>query len=452
MTGHDVAVPGGHVYHVVLAIPADDGHLGDALWREHLEQAVATLGFGPDPRGRGGCRWVAVHHGTSTAGNDHVHLVLNLVRGDGRIASTYRDWPRWRQWCREVEDRGRLTPTSPAGAGQRATSRAELDRAHRRGQDTDRARLRRRVQQAAAAAGTEVEFLQQLAAAGVRWKPHLTGRRVVGYSVALDPGTGQDPAWWVGGSSLHRSLSLPRLRQRWGPPPAARPLWTDRSDLGPVTTQPDPGGGHRAQQALAEATPAMRALLHGPPDADTWHVLAEQTTRVLTVLDRHDPHSPLRRGHDHLARATPTPRQPGGRPPTRIALPVLAEAAWLTAHSGTLAPLVVATLILTVYGLVQLLANTAERHHIHPAARLAATRSVRTLATHPTVQNPPPTPGPPASTTRSTATRQAGNALQPPQPGPTNHGTSPPPTPPRRTPRPQQPTRPPPDHPPRRGR
>ena len=46
------------------------------------ETAAQRLGFG-QPHSSTGVRWVAVHHGKSTAGNDHIHLVANLVREDG---------------------------------------------------------------------------------------------------------------------------------------------------------------------------------------------------------------------------------------------------------------------------------------------------------------------------------------------------------------------------------
>ncbi|GAA1339335.1 hypothetical protein GCM10009660_23470 [Catellatospora bangladeshensis] len=63
------------------------------------------MGFGPTDDGRAGCRWAVVHHGPSKEGNDHVYVAINLVRGDGSVANTCRDLPRWRQWCLEVEQR-----------------------------------------------------------------------------------------------------------------------------------------------------------------------------------------------------------------------------------------------------------------------------------------------------------------------------------------------------------
>lgn len=142
---HEVEVPGGHVYHVPLSLPAEDGLLGDKRWRQVVEEAIDRLGFGPDSDGRGGCRWIAVHHGLSINGNDHVHVVVQLVRGDGRIADLYRDWPKWDAVCQAAEQRWNLTRTRRAGAGERPLSRAELERANRTGRDPTRRELARRV-------------------------------------------------------------------------------------------------------------------------------------------------------------------------------------------------------------------------------------------------------------------------------------------------------------------
>ena len=124
----------------------------------------------------------------SAQGNDHLHLVVNVVRGDGSQADLYKDWPRWRAWSRQVEDHYSLTRTAPAGEGrQRATTRPELERAAAASIPTDREQLRRIVGEAAAEAGSEMSFVALLRAAGVLVAPHLTGGRVTGYTVALDP-------------------------------------------------------------------------------------------------------------------------------------------------------------------------------------------------------------------------------------------------------------------------
>jgi hypothetical protein len=182
---HEVEVPGGHVYHVPLSLPAEDGLLGDTRWRQVVEEAIDRLGFGPDSAGRGGCRWIAVHHGLSINGNDHIHVVVQLVRGDGRIADLYRDWPKWDAVCQAAEERWNLTRTRRAGAGERPLSRAELERVDRTGRDPARRELAHRLRAAASATSSELEFLADLRSSGVLIQPRLSGEQVVGYRVAL---------------------------------------------------------------------------------------------------------------------------------------------------------------------------------------------------------------------------------------------------------------------------
>ncbi|QQQ74788.1 hypothetical protein IOD16_27125 [Saccharothrix sp. 6-C] len=221
-TGHEVDLEGGHVYHLVLSIPSQDGALGDARWRELVEEAVDRMGFGPTDDGRAGCRWVAVHHGPSKDGNDHVHVAINLVRGDGTIADTYRNWPRWRQWCLEVEQRLDLTRTSPANqtAPIRST-RAEVEKATRyRRADTNRDLLRTKVRTAAVEASSAREFIALLerdlqVAVQPRWG---SDRQLTAYRVALRAEwekASADGRIWFSGSSLAHDLSAPKLTARW---------------------------------------------------------------------------------------------------------------------------------------------------------------------------------------------------------------------------------------------
>jgi hypothetical protein len=75
-------------------------------------EAVRELGFdGGD--GQVPCRWVAVRHGRSGAGNDRVHLVVNLVREDGKVASTDNDFKRLSAFCAAKERRYRLMLVAP---------------------------------------------------------------------------------------------------------------------------------------------------------------------------------------------------------------------------------------------------------------------------------------------------------------------------------------------------
>jgi hypothetical protein len=89
--GHGTQVRGGHVWHCSISNPRTDRTLTDAEWAELAREVVDRLGFS-EASGRAPCRWVAVHHGQSTEGNDHIHLVVNLVREDGTKASIWNDW------------------------------------------------------------------------------------------------------------------------------------------------------------------------------------------------------------------------------------------------------------------------------------------------------------------------------------------------------------------------
>ncbi|MDX3656261.1 hypothetical protein PV646_02975 [Streptomyces sp. ID05-26A] len=298
MTGHAVQLDGGHVYHVALSLPRQDGQLGDARWRALVEEAVDRVGFGPTDDGRAGCRWVAVHHGPSKDGNDHVHLAVNLVRGDGTIADTYRDWPRWRQWCLDVENRLGLTRTSPADktAAIRPT-RAETEKAarnHRPG--TSRDFLRRAVRAAAAEAASATEFIQLLqrellVTVEARWDHHgsLTGYRVAASGDWST--TSPDGRVWYGGGSLAHDLSAPKLTNRWaatsaaaGPDDELAGARRDANDLLARATQ----ATENARSHLAALLDASDTSTGGGGDGIT-HAAADMLIAVATTIDRPTP-------------------------------------------------------------------------------------------------------------------------------------------------------------------
>ena len=53
------------------------------IGRAIAEAFVAKMGFDDHEGTKAPTRWVAARHGLSAGGNDHVHLVVNLVREDG---------------------------------------------------------------------------------------------------------------------------------------------------------------------------------------------------------------------------------------------------------------------------------------------------------------------------------------------------------------------------------
>ncbi|WP_232784477.1 relaxase/mobilization nuclease domain-containing protein, partial [Carbonactinospora thermoautotrophica] len=155
--------PGGYVWHCSLSIPAEDRTLSDEEWAVVARELVDRLGFSA-ASGKAPCRWVAVRHGLSRAGNDHIHLVVNLIREDGTKASIWNDRRIASRVCAEFERRyGLRIVEGRTGAGMPGVSRAETEVAQRAGRpEPARLRLARIVRGCAVAAKTEAEFVRRL--------------------------------------------------------------------------------------------------------------------------------------------------------------------------------------------------------------------------------------------------------------------------------------------------
>jgi len=443
MTGHQVDLPDGHVYHVVLSIPPSDvvtaglspqpeaytdkdgkrhaqQRLPDALWRDLVESGIAALGLGADDEGRDGCRWVAVHHGLSTAGNDHVHVVVNVVRGDGRVANLHRDFLRWRDWCRRVEDERGWTRTAPAGEGRsKATSRIELVRAETSGKRTERDQLRDFVTAAAAESADEIGFVLGLRRRGVLIAAYPDTGPVTGYKVALRPehhaterGRVEPEPLWFAGSTLRRDLSLPRLRARWSdsrPLPASRQqtLWRDIADQ-PVGPQDSTGRTseqtlrrelNRVRAAVEAVTGATEGIAPAPGlDQRTWHLFVERTADLVAAVRPHDPYRLLDKVHDELTRAAQLPHpvptassitSPGAKllPVPVItaqdALRLLSAAARIAAHTRDVTPVVLALVVVAVLAIITALRANAERHAIREGVCQQLDAAIAVLIVHP---------------------------------------------------------------------
>ncbi|MEK8229321.1 relaxase/mobilization nuclease domain-containing protein [Oerskovia sp. M15] len=102
-TAYDVQVTGGHVWHCSLSLRADEGLLTGEQWNAIANDFVRAMGFDDNEGTKAPCRWVAVRHGVSTNGNDHIHLAVNLVREDGTKASVHNDFRRAQAAVRALE-------------------------------------------------------------------------------------------------------------------------------------------------------------------------------------------------------------------------------------------------------------------------------------------------------------------------------------------------------------
>lgn len=356
---HDVEVKGGHVWHCSLSLRAEEGQLTDDKWRELAESFVAKMGFDDAEGTKAPTRWVAVRHGLSSNGNDHVHLVVNLVREDGTKASIHNDHVRAQKACRELEaehglqrlegderdraSRGYDPAEREADARRRARGTFEgarragtekrtwwgLDTAERnalinaqRRDDEPRWALARTVRACATASADEAEFVRRMRRQGVLVRArYAEGRQdvITGYSVAAKPEPGERPIWY-GGGHLARDLTLPRLRAEWpdtaeGAMSAAAEWTAAKRGRRPVSPgremrEPDPALWREVGADLER----LREQLRSVPieDRDTWARVARQTSGAFAAWSARveETPGPLAATSDALARTAELRRRP----------------------------------------------------------------------------------------------------------------------------------------------
>lgn len=381
---------GAHVYHTAVSIHADDGELTDEQWAEVAERAAEKLGFteGPD---RAAVPWIAMRHGKSAEGNDHIHFVAVLCREDGRTPSVRRDFHMWREVREEFAAKWQLRTGRERGAGMPGLTQAEIQRADREGQaESPRTRLARLVRAAATGAQNEAEWLRRVRRSGVlirpRWAPG--GREtVVGYSVALRPERAGYKPVWFGGGKLAPDLTIDRLRERWAEPDEDLAAETLREWRPPGWRQM-PTARQLQRRRLRAAAWDEAATVVGqvreqlahldPADTAAWAGVAREAAGALSALAaRVDgaQRGQLSRAADALARAAQTGK---GRPRARrddVLRPLAGVAravadATLARHGG---PIAVASLVAQLGRLVQ----TVERVHRSMGRRVEAEQAER---------------------------------------------------------------------------
>lgn len=328
---YEVEVNGGHVWHCSLSLRADEGALSDEKWNEIANDFVKAMGFDDNEGTKAPCRWVAVHHGVSKNGNDHIHLAVNLVREDGTKASVHNDFRRAQAAARALEVEHGLEPLESAQA-QRATrgydpaereaqarsrARAKYERTRAKqgknspswenlsGADrkahiaaemrTDQPRflLSLKVRAASTASNSEAEFVRRMRRDGLLVRARFADGRtdvVTGYSVAERPEAGERPIWY-GGGHLGRDLTLPRLRDGWPDTPTgateAAAEWNaakrGRRVVAPgrEAHEPNPELWDQRNAELRELVDRLRAV--PVDDRDTWATVARQTSGALAA-------------------------------------------------------------------------------------------------------------------------------------------------------------------------
>lgn len=215
-------IKGGHIRHISLSLPKEEGRLPDEKWGMIAEDFMQKMGY-IGQEGKADVRWVALHHGLSGENkNDHIHLVVDLVRQDGTRAEIWRDRHRTQTAAREIEREHDLFKVSGITAARWHTPQ-ELEAAKRRGRDEpERDTLERIVRAASVSSQTEDEFVRRLRAEGLLVRgTRKKDDQVQGFSVAMKPPKDEKVIFY-GGSVIARDLGLGVLRQRWPQGPEER--------------------------------------------------------------------------------------------------------------------------------------------------------------------------------------------------------------------------------------
>ena len=161
------------VWHCALRAAPGDKTLSDGEWAQIAHDVMNRTGLSHYGEEDDAVRWIVVRHAP-----DHIHLVVMLARQDGRRPRVSNDYYRVRDACRAAERKYRLRSTSPADrTAHRYPTRAESEKATRRGLDeAPRVTLRRAVSVAAASSATAEEFFARLQATGITVR-RATARR-----------------------------------------------------------------------------------------------------------------------------------------------------------------------------------------------------------------------------------------------------------------------------------
>lgn len=349
----------GDVWHCSLSLRAEEGQLSDEKWGAIVQDFTDRMGF-TDTSGKAACRWVAVRHGKSANGNDHVHIAVSLVREDGTKASTHNDFSKAQSVCRELEREYELEQLErrSVGLGERGVKPAELQRQGRTSSvEVDAHRMERTVRAAATASVDEGEFVRRLRRGGVLIRPRYAAGRddvVAGYSVAIRPPAGERPIWYGGGRLAH-DLTLPRLREGWPDNPQSAQAGVDEWRA----TAKNPWKYRPVAPGREESTPApamwklysdeigqLSKQLRDVPVTDraTWAHVARETAGAFAAWSQRVETTPgplaatsrelARSAHVRAYQSQPKPVQLGS---TANAAMILMQAAAIAGGQGTMA-------------------------------------------------------------------------------------------------------------------
>lgn len=286
-----------HVYHASLSLAADEGQLSDEKWGAIAERFAAKMGFADPDDPRTPARWVAVRHGLSSGGNDHVHLVFNTVRDDGTKVNLYKDYQRASEAAAQIESEFDLQRVEgrDGQVGAKAAPQAEEARRLRLGlPERESETLERITRAAATASADEAEFVRRLRQHQVQVRPWFAKGSesvVTGYSLRLrSVGIDGEHGLWRKASLLAHDLKLDQLRRGWPDSPehatAAAAEWrAGQRGLRPAA----PGRELQAPDDEAwkkwhtEVSATVERLREAPAGSADWSLAAREASGTLAA-------------------------------------------------------------------------------------------------------------------------------------------------------------------------
>ncbi|MGO2521009.1 MAG: relaxase/mobilization nuclease domain-containing protein [Microbacterium sp.] len=266
------------VYHATLSLGPKDGALSDEQWTQAARDFVREMKF-VDTREGADCAWMAINHGDSKHGNDHIHIAVSLVREDGTRANINRSKLRTAQAGARIAAKLGMEVAFEEGvsSGIGNVSRAEHERAQREQREADRVLVRRRLAGASWHAQSEAEFVRAARASGLLVRPRYAEGglvKVSGYSVALaDSGK----TIWFAPSKLDKSLGLRALRENGGWDFAGQmqaiPVWRESAR--------GKQGGEHLRLPLEDEIKRVRVTLTQEHTEVHWRRAATDASKIL---------------------------------------------------------------------------------------------------------------------------------------------------------------------------
>lgn len=237
------------IWHCSLAINARDGILTDRQWEQVAKDYLRRMGL-VDEHGGDLAPWVAVRHGLSQNGNDHIHLMVSLAGYEhwmnpyhdrihaqktcrqmekerpelrelannptrSKTSYEYRQWRKWAEW-KARQDYGTGYDQLDADTRTQLINKVALD-------TLPREHIGRLVAACAADSHSEDEFIRRVRRCGLNIDPRLkkgTSRetfdstdQVTGYTVTWRSSDGWRER--ISGYALGKDMTLKELRRAW---------------------------------------------------------------------------------------------------------------------------------------------------------------------------------------------------------------------------------------------